>query len=181
VPSHFSQCFMSRSKEASLSWNTRPRSPFAVHPNVSGRPRPLLLTEPRHTPKILSLQKRNDGRGRPSHNVETCPSWRAALARLSKYKPIPYYHPSIPFPLRVLCVTIDENFFPCEDFSEKSFASLSNRARPDFARPTSRPALCHGAPKRSDGGVVLVLWKLSSPTYSVFGWWRLLLRAPRPI
>ena len=28
-----------------------------------------------------------------------------------------------------------------------------------------------GAPKRSDGGVVLVLGKLSSLTYSVFGWW----------
>ena len=31
------------------------------------------------------------------------------------------------------------------------------RAGPDFARPTSRPASCQGAPTRSDGGVVLVL------------------------
>ena len=56
--------------------------------------------------------------------------------------------------------------FSCEDFSEKSFASLINRARarPDFARPTSRPTPRQGAPKRSDGGGVLVLGKLSSPT-----------------
>ena len=66
--------------------------------------------------------------------------------------------------------------FSCEDFSQKSFASLINRARarPDFARPTSRPTpRCfftpgQGAPKSSDGGVVLVLG-ISSPTYSVFG------------
>jgi len=32
-----------------------------------------------------------------------------------------------------------------------------DRARPDFARPTSRPAPRQGAPKRSDGGVVLML------------------------
>jgi hypothetical protein len=56
--------------------------------------------------------------------------------------------------------------FSCEHFSEKSFASLINRARarPDFAGPTSRPTPRQGAPKRSDGGVVLVLGKLSSPT-----------------
>src|SRR5215813_6492952 len=49
--------------------------------------------------------------------------------------------------------------FSCEDFSEKSFASLINRARarPDSARPTSRQTPRQGAPKRSDGGVVLVL------------------------
>jgi len=73
-------------------------------------------------------------------------------------KSIPNFVPSALQSMKIL--------FSCEDFSEKSFASLINRARarPDFARPTSRPTPRQGAPKRSDGGVVLVLGKLSSPT-----------------
>jgi hypothetical protein len=49
------------------------------------------LTEPCHTPpKILSLQRRNDGRGRPFHNAET---WRG-----SRSTSHPYYQPLFRFP-----------------------------------------------------------------------------------
>jgi hypothetical protein len=79
------------------------RSPFAAESNVKRAPRSLLLTEPCYTPlKILSLPRRNDGRGRPSHNVETCPCWRTAL----KAPAIPYYQPSFRSPLRVLCASV---------------------------------------------------------------------------
>jgi hypothetical protein len=89
VPSHFSQrsCRAQKRRTFPGILVLVQRSPFAVHPNISGRPRPLLLTEPRHTSKILSLQRRNDGRGRPSHIVETRPSCRAAL----EAQAIPYY------------------------------------------------------------------------------------------
>src|SRR5215831_4948153 len=142
---------------------------------------PLLLTEPRQTPpKIRSRQGETTGEdARPT-------MWRPAahcarrntivlvlvLVRLTtNLHSVPPFVSSALQSMKIL--------FSCEDFSQKSFASLINRARarPDFARPTSRPTpRCfftpgQGAPKRSDGGVVLVLGELSSPTYSVFGWW----------
>src|SRR5262249_27204748 len=50
---------------------------------------------------------------------------------------------------------IDQILFSCENYTENIFACLINR--PDSARPTSRPAPRQGAPKRSDGGLVLVV------------------------
>jgi len=61
--------------------------------------------------------------------------------RLSKHQPsLPTNLHSVP-PFVSSATTIDENFVFLRGFSEKSFASLINRARarPDFARPTSRP------------------------------------------
>jgi len=66
------------------------------------------------------------------------------------------------FPLFCSDVSDAEISFSCEDFTEKAFFCL---LRPDFARrldwearrsPTSRPARA-GAPRRSDGGLVLVV------------------------
>jgi hypothetical protein len=135
---------------------------------ISKRPRPLPLTEPRHTPpKILNLQRRNDGRGRPSHNAEifTLPGvfnskpWRASayLCAMPKWRSRRCRSMTGPSrksraKLRKGTLRITARIFTYisrEHFPETSFAYLINRAprpRSPFTVPLSmRRPVPHGA------------------------------------